>query len=126
MAYEVKYFCRKPFGTPLEAREQLITSAREIDVEASELTEGSDWSAVALIREDGRVTHVEVHGRDVITEAAVASASSEEGAPDLSEVMGLVNVTLSGETDEATLSHVHRFIRVSWDALEYDQVDGFA
>ena len=125
MAYELEFFCRFD-GNPAEALQRL-TSLGDQAITVIRARDGATWRAVDLSRNDSYAPLlVQFHGNDSATKAEVSVVADDDGAPDLSAVNSLLEVTLSGEVDWGLVNLIADFARQNWGGIPYDEESGFS
>jgi hypothetical protein len=89
--------------------------------------DGATWCAVDLSRNESYAPLlVQFHGNDSTTKAEVSFVGNDDGAPDLSAVNSLLEITLSGEVDWGLVKLIADFVRQTVTGYPYDEESGFS
>ncbi len=87
---------------------------------------GGGWDIYGSRNDSYAPLLVQFHGNDSATKAEVSVVADDDGAPDLSAVNSLLEVTLSGEVDWGLVNLIADFARQNWGGIPYDEESGFS
>ncbi|MFL6071904.1 MAG: hypothetical protein ACJ73S_00625 [Mycobacteriales bacterium] len=127
MSYQIQFFLYWP-GDELPALAETVTrgiASQAVGMEVRERMIGPGWTAFEVRLNQAIPTTMVIHLQDNATKVQVERASSELNAPDLHSINAVVELSLSGETDEELLTAVWSTLVGQLSALPYDEESGF-